>query len=159
MALSRVAVWILLVDLVMLKIKLRASWRLAAVLLIAHGAAIALIVVVSIPQWLGLVAATALILSCLVSVRRTGLLLAPASTISIEISSDDVLTVQTRRGEWIECEVLASTYVASFLTVLNLREVERERIRHVVVLSDSIDAENFRNLRVWLRWKHASQPS
>src|SRR5258708_301096 len=144
----------------MLKISLRPSWILAAVLAGAHGGAIAVIVIVDMTLWLELIAIAALIVNLVAALRRTALLLAPDSVVAIEIGSDDTLSIQTRRGSRIDgCEVLGSTYVAAFLAIINLREPETRAIRHVVLLRDSIDAEDFRRLRVWLRWKGSALPA
>ena len=75
------------------------------------------------------------------------------AVIGLEITSDDKFSIQTQRGGWIECEVLGSTYVISFLTILNLKRTDSGRITRAVILPDSLDAEDFRKLRVWLRWK------
>ena len=143
----------------MLKVSLRPSRILAAVLAAAHGGAIAVIAIVDMPFWLQLIAIAALTINLVAALRRTALLLAPASVVSIEIGSDDTLSIQTRRGSRIDgCEVLASTYVAAFLAIINLRDAETRAIRHVVLLRDSIDGEDFRRLRVWLRWKRSALP-
>lgn len=131
---------------------------LAAILVAVHCAAIILIVLVGLPQWLQAVAIATLVVSLVFYVRQTALLRSPHAVIAIEVASDDAFSVQTRRGDWLECEVLGSTYVASFLTVLNLRELEKRAVRHVVILPDGVDAEDFRRLRVWLRWKHGTPP-
>lgn len=142
----------------MLKIRLRPSWTLAAILTAAHCAAIILILQVSLPHWQQAIAITALLASLVFYIRRTALLLSREAAVAIEVASDDSFSVQTRRGDWLACEVLGSTYVASFLVVLNLREIEAGKVRHVVILPDSIDGEDFRRLRVWLRWKRAAPP-
>ena len=140
-----------------LQIKLRASWILASTLLVAHGTAMAIIGLVGMPVWLVLIVLAALILSCLLTVRQAALLLMPVSVVAIEITPDNLLSVQTRHGDWIECEVLGSSYVAWFLTVLNLREVEKGTVRHIVIMPDGIEAEDFRAFRVWLRWQRGAQ--
>ena len=142
----------------MLKISLRPSWGLAAILLIAHGAAIAVIAAVDMPLWLKLIAFAALFLNCLLEVRRTALLLPPDAVVAIEISSDNVLTIQTRRGDWLECEVLGSTYVMSCLAIVNLKHTDSGASRRIAILPDSIAAEDFRQLRIWLRWKASDKP-
>ena len=144
----------------MLKVSLRPSRILAAILVAAHGCAIAVVALVAIPLWLQLIAIAALAVSLVTALRRTALLLAPDSVIAIEIGSDGTLSIQTRRGSRIsECEVLANTYVAAFLAIINLREPETRALRHVVLLRDSIDSEDFRRLRVWLRWKRSALPA
>lgn len=141
----------------MLQIALRPSWVLTAILAAAHGGAIAVVVAVGMPLWLQLIAIAALVVNFAFEVRRSALLRSPDAVVAIEIASDDALSIQTRRGDWIECEALGSTYVTSFLSILNLKE-HGGGARRAVVLPDSIDAEDFRKLRVWLRWKQEKRP-
>jgi len=141
------------------RIQLKASSALAAILLIAYGAAIFLIAVVNLPQWLQLIAIAILIASLVSYVRKTALLFSPEAAVAIEIASDDSLSIQTARGDWIACEVVDSTYVGSFLTVLNLRELNKRVVRHLIILPDSADGDEFRRLRVWLRWKRGEASS
>jgi toxin CptA len=136
-----------------LRVSLRPSWILAAILTIAHGAAIAVIALLSVPLWLQVIVIAALVASLVFETRKTALLRAPDAVIALEIASDDLLSVQTRRGDWIECEVLGSTCVIFFLAIVNLKEQGSGRVKRAVILPDSIDAEDFRKLRVWLRWK------
>ena len=136
----------------MLKINLRPSWELAAILAVAHGAAIAAVVVVEMPLWLTFVVMVALIANLSLELRHASLRM-PDAVVAIEVSSDNVLSVQTRRGESLEYEVLGNTYVLSFLAILNLKQTDSGASKRVVILPDSIAAEDFRKLRVWLRWK------
>jgi len=140
----------------MLKIALRSSRTLAAILAMAHCAAIVLILLIGIPKWLQAGAIAILVGSLVFYVWRVALLRSSNAVVAVEIASDDAFSVQTRHGDWLGCEVLGSTYVAPFLTVLNLRELENNTVRHVVILPDSVDAEDFRRLRVWLRWKRGT---
>ncbi len=137
----------------MLKVRLRPSWILAAILAAAHGAAIVIIALVSMALWLQLIAIAALAASLIYEIRHTVLLRAPDAVVALEIASDDALSIQTRGGDWIRCEVLGSTYVTYLLVILNLKDLEHGRVKRAVILPDSIDAEDFRKLRVWLRWK------
>ena len=139
----------------MLKINLRSSWLLVTLLTLAHGAALAIVLFVNIPFWVTLVAAAGLAVHLLVVVRRQALLLVPDAAVAIEIRSDDTLAVQARSGAWSEYAVLADTYVAPYLTVLNLRQTDSHAVKRITLLPDSLDAEDFRKLRVWLRWKEA----
>ncbi len=132
---------------------------MAAILVIAHGAAIAVIALVSLPLWVQLIAIAALAGSFAFEIRQTVLLRAPDAVVALEIAADDTLSVHTRRGNWIKCEVQGRTYVTYFLTILNLKEQGGGRAKRAVILPDSIDAEDFRKLRVWLRWKEERQPA
>lgn len=126
---------------------------LVVVLAIAHGGAVAVVVALDIPVWAALAGAAMIVANLYREVRSSALLLAANSVVAIEVASDNVLSVQTRRGDWVECEALGSTYVLSFLTILNLKSTARGARMRAVILPDSIAAEEFRKLRVWLRWR------
>ena len=79
--------------------------------------------------------------------------------VAIEITSDNQLSIQTRTGEWRECDVLGNTYAMPYLTVLNLRQSGSRAIKRIVILRDSLHADDFRKLRVWLRWKEDNSGS
>ncbi len=57
-----------------------------------------------------------------------------------------------QQEEWLETKVLSSSLVLPYLTVLNLKVPNRRWSFNVLVLPDSVDAESFRRLRVWLKW-------
>ncbi len=126
--------------------------------MLAHGTAIAMVALAGLPPWLASIAVAALVVNLVFDVRQTAWLRAPDALIALEITSDENFSIQTRRGEWIECDVLGSTYVTSFLTILNLKAMDGGRAMRAVILPDSLDAEEFRQLRVRLRWKRAPQP-
>ncbi len=86
---------------------------------------------------------------CLRQMRRWQLKSAPTTASACRRAS----------GEWGECEVLGSTYVMPFLTILNLRDGDSGALRRVTLLPDSLEADDFRQLRVWLRWKKDSAQS
>lgn len=140
------------------KTNLRPSRILAAILVLAHGAAIAMVVLAGLPLWPALIAIAALVASLVYDVRQTALLRAPDAVSAFEITADDKFSIQTRSGECLECEVLGSTYVTYFLTILNLKAIDSGKNKRAVILPDSLDAEDFRKLRVWLRWKRDPQP-
>lgn len=93
----------------MSKINLRPSRILVAILVFAHAAAIAMVVLAGLPLWLALLAIMALAASLVYDVRQTAMLRAPDAVSAFEITADDKFSIQTRRGEWLECEVLGST--------------------------------------------------
>jgi toxin CptA len=113
---------------------------------------------VSIPIWAKVVAAVALLAHLPIVLRQHALLSAPGATVAIEIGSDNIVSIQTRSAEWREYGVLGSCYVMPYLTVLNLRHSEGRATKRVALLPDSLHAEDFRKLRVWLRWKEDSEP-
>ena len=142
-----------------LKIRLLPSRLLAAILVLAHAAAIAVVLIVELPQWIMVVAIALLIAQCAVVVRRQAFLTGANAATAIEITSDHRLNVETRSEGWCEYAVLGSSYVTPYLTVLNLRKSGTRVARHVLLLPDSLNADDFRKLRVWLRWKEDSANS
>jgi len=67
------------------------------------------------------------------------------------------LQVTERGGRSHQVTVLSSSFVAPYLTVLNLQEIESGRRFSAVLLADNTQSESFRQLRVWLRWGRERQ--
>ena len=57
-------------------------------------------------------------------------------------------------GTASEAAVHPHTFVVSFLVVLLYRQ--ERRLRSLTLLSDSLAAEDFRQLRLWLRWQRGA---
>ena len=72
-------------------------------------------------------------------------------TDGLRLTADGMLQCQDEQGEWREVEVLGDSLVSTPLIVLRYR-FEAQRVRTLVLLSDSADAEELRRLRVSLRW-------
>ena len=139
----------------MLRISLKPSRLLAAILTLAHAGAIAIVLTIDIPLAGALIATALLLVQGLLVVRRA-LMRAANAPGAIEITSDHKLSMQTPSSGWCEYDVLGCTYVTTFLTIINLRRSGSRLTRHVTLLPDSLHAEDFRKLRVWLRWKEDS---
>lgn len=161
----------------LLIIRLQPSMRLAVILGLAHFSAIGLLWPLMLPAAAKLMGSAILILSLFFHLRRYALLRSPASVTGLELSDEMICTLELRRGERIACSVLGSSFVAPYLTVIELRALKilasgesmssltpsalltprpPARIfsgRSVAILPDGIDAETFRQLRVMLRWK------
>lgn len=129
---------------------LKPSSSLAVLLASAHCSAIALVLFLPIESKFWLVALLAF--SMIHSIMRHALLVFPGSPLSLKMEEGSC-TLVLRGGVEKHCTLLGSTYVSPFLTVLNLREKGKLLMRSIVILPDSVDREEFRKLRVWLRWK------
>ena len=64
----------------------------------------------------------------------------------------DRLDCQQADGSRVTLAVLPDSTVFDRLIVLRLRVGEEPRIRHLTLLPDQMSAEQFRVLRLWLRW-------
>jgi toxin CptA len=63
------------------------------------------------------------------------------------------LRYQLRSGDWRHGAVMAGGLVARWFTVMRLRDNESARRRVLVLCVDSLGAEDYRRLRVYLRWR------
>lgn len=137
------------------RISIFPSVWLAAALCVAHVAAAVLLWLIPIPVMGKLVLTMTVALSLVYFVARDAALHAAHSIVALEIREGGAVAYQTRRGEWLDCEVLGSTYVSPRVTIVNLRPRLSWGTRRLILLPDNVDARDFRRLRVWLRWKGA----
>lgn len=155
----------------LLVVRLKPSRRLAAMLAVAHFAAIGLLWPLILPISAKLAGSAMLVVSLVFYLRRHALLRSPDSVMNIGLSEEMTCTLETRCGDRIDCTLLGSSFVAPYLTLLELKPLKRQEptrlsppsncpkrrrrffARSIVILPDGIDAEQFRQLRVLLRWK------
>lgn len=71
---------------------------------------------------------------------------------ALELDAQGAARWRDGSRQWHEAEVLDSSYVSSWLVVVNLGAGGR-RARSVVLLPDCAAAEEMRLLRIWLRWR------
>lgn len=94
-----------------------------------------------------------LVTSLVYYLRHYALLKSPESIVAFELSEAMQCMLNTRGGKHIPCVILGSTFVAPYLVVLNLRPENKWLDCSVVIFPDSMGGEEFRQLRVLLRWK------
>lgn len=139
----------------MLLIRIGSSRILTALVAAMHGAA-AWLLWLTLPGWPAAMLVALLPASLWFYLRRDCLRTAPGSVVALQVHPDCRCALQTRSGAWLEANLLPSSFVAPYLTVLNLR-VEGHRFPgYVTIFPDAVDGDDFRRLRVWLRWKCAA---
>jgi toxin CptA len=131
---------------------LQPSRRLAAILIVAHAATGGLLLTLSLPSWVTVAVAVLLLVSAAYFVQRHALLRGPKAITALAFSDRETIRVTLRDGSAHAGRVLGSSTVGATLTVLNLALDGRRWPVHVVLLGDSLAVEDFRRLRVWLRW-------
>lgn len=141
------------------RIALARSGRLAAVLAIVHAGAAAAVWLAPAGLALRGALSAAILASLAFHLVRDAALAAPQSIVMLEPRADGRMACLTRRGEWLECVVLPSTYVSPQWTVINLRPQAQRGFRPVIIVPGAIAADDFRRLRAWLRWKADAMPS
>jgi len=72
--------------------------------------------------------------------------------IALRVNVKGELSIQQRDGSWQEAALLGTSFVTPWLTILNLRFSARRWPQHVVLTPDALPQDDFRRLRVWLKW-------
>jgi hypothetical protein len=128
------------------------STCLAVVLSALHVAAGALAALMPIPAWAKAISIVAVLWSLKHCLGEVALLRSPGAIVAVDVTREGRVFCRTRRGEWLDCELLPSSFVSYRLTILNLRVRRTQRTHHVVLCRDNVDPADFRRLRAWLRW-------
>ena len=136
-----------------LLVRLQPSYYLAVLLGLAHAAAGLVLWPLALPLGVKVVIVILLIVSLIYYVRKDALLTAQDAIVALTLTDEMSCTLTTNSGQSIACSLSDSTFAAPYLTVINLQPVDRFFMRSVVILPDSMDVEEFRRLRIWLRWK------
>jgi toxin CptA len=144
----------------LLVIRFKPSRRLALTLTLAHFTAIVLLWPLALPVAVKLCASMLLGASLAFYLRYYAWLVSPRSIIGVELSDDMTCMLETRQGKRTACILLGNSFVAPYLTVLEFKPLEPLPLWQsvfaspsIVILPDGIDPEQFRQLRVLLRWK------
>lgn len=135
-----------------LRAAVRPSVRLALLLCLVHAAAAGALWLTPLPVAAKAATTVAIAASLVYYVARDAALHAANAIVVLEIKENGSISFQTRSGQWVEAELLGSSYVSPRLTLVNLRPLGLRRVRHLILLPDSLDPRDFRRLRVWLRW-------
>lgn len=133
------------------EVELRPSRRLAGLLGIAHGGVLLLLPTLPIATWLALPIAVLLVISAVLTISHYALQRGIKAVTALKLTDRERLQIRSADGIWHEGLLLGSSTVGAAIAVLNIR-MNSGGIRHVVILGDGIDANDFRRLRVWLRW-------
>lgn len=144
---------------VVLKAHFKPSRSLAIVLAGVHCGAVALVGMVAFPLWLKVVVSAVIVASGALYVAKDALRTLPQSIVGAEIEEEGRCTIETRNGVRKGCRLLGSSFVAPYLTVLNFKPDGEFFVKSMALLPDGIDGEDFRRLRVLLRWKYRAQDS
>jgi toxin CptA len=133
-----------------LRLRLRPSRQLAWLLGVGHLAAGIVCCTAPIAWWLSLGLSLGVMASLAFSLHRV-----VRAWNGVELRPDGTAAVEDRQGRWSEVRILGSSCVSPLLTILNLAVAGARLPRSLVVAPDSLPVEEFRRLRVWLRWRGA----
>ena len=134
-----------------LRVELKPSQRLTALLFTAHGGALLLLTILPLPLWIIVPIAAVLLWSAVHTTLRHARRRGVHAVTALELAEREQLQFRTGDGTWHRGQLLDSSTISLWMVLLNLRN-DRGRILHVVIPGDGISADDFRHLRVWLRW-------
>lgn len=83
--------------------------------------------------------------------------LRPKKIVGLRLAAQGSLDCLLADGERTAAEVLSDSTVFNQLIVLRMRLGKAQRVVNLTLLPSSASAEQFRVLRLWLRWQQASE--
>jgi toxin CptA len=133
-------------------IELRPSRQLVLTLGGAHLGALLVLVLLPVALWLQAGGAVLLLSSAAYAIRRHAWRRGRSAVTALHCIDREQLRVRMHDGTWHAGRVLGSSTVGTICTVLNIRLTDHRLLLHIIIMNDSVAAEDFRRLRVWLRW-------
>lgn len=134
-------------------VHLEPSRQLACMLIIAHCAVIPLVWFLSVALSFKCAAMLMVVISLYYYLEQDALLNFPRSVVLLTLTDGKNCMFKMRNGSEEESVVLGISYVSAYLTVLILHPMHHWSLRSVIIVPDNVDAEEFRRLRILLRWK------
>jgi toxin CptA len=128
-----------------LALTLTPSRWLRIALLGLHVSAVAAVLLADLAIWVQALLLVAVAFSLLLHFRQS-------PPMQLRCEADGSLQVDAGNGLQ-PATVLPSTMVTPTQTVLHYRMTGSRRTRVITILTDSMHADDFRHLRVWLKWK------
>lgn len=71
---------------------------------------------------------------------------------TIRLNADGTASMRLN-GEWQAARVLPDSLASPWLTIMRIRPTGTRTTHSMVILPDSLEADEFRKLRVWLKWR------
>ncbi|PKO54645.1 MAG: hypothetical protein CVU26_01280 [Betaproteobacteria bacterium HGW-Betaproteobacteria-2] len=139
------------------QLELAPSANLVWIIVIASLTACLVLLFLPLPAALKVLSVALIVVFAIYYIRQHGTLTLTRSIVRLTMNPESGLQVTERGGRSHQVTVLSSSFVAPYLTVLNLQEIESGRRFSAVLLADNTQSESFRQLRVWLRWGRERQ--
>ena len=137
----------------MLRLNFSPSAYLTAILVIAHLVTGAILWLVDVPSWASLTGMVLIVASLGYYLHHVALLRAPSSIIEARLRADGGVEMQRRDGSVLIGRLLEGSLVHPYLTTILFLPSRARFARAIAVLPDSLSPAQFRELRVWLKWR------
>ena len=140
----------------MLRLTFSPSYYLAVLLAILHGLAIFSIILIDALIVIK-VLLILLIFGSLIYYGRQALLLSKSSVVAAIIKDPDLIEIVTRAGKIANGNLVEGSYISVYFSSICYKREGTRLTKVIPVLPDTLSQEEFRELRVWLRWKKIGQ--
>jgi hypothetical protein len=134
------------------RVALRPSRIATCALAALAGFAIVLLVIMPAPLWTDAVAALVLVGWAAHRIRQHGLRRAPSSIVEVMLHEDRTIVVRRKDGRVRAGRVLDTSHVHPAFTSIVWRPDGARLARSVPIVADMLDPDDFRRLRVLLRY-------
>lgn len=83
---------------------------------------------------------------------RDALLLLPSSQIGLRLQEEQIVLI-AHSGKEVSGRIMIGSLVTPVLTILNVLLENNNAVKSVVIFNDGMGAEDYRSMRVRLRWR------
>ncbi len=135
-----------------LRISLQRSAEMGLFLSMLYMGAVAVTVSLPVATWPKVIFIAAAAVSFKRKLDEFALLRAPDAVLAIRVTGEGKFFARRQIDDWLEGELLPTTFVSSSLTILNFRCTGEPRPRSVLLCFGNADPGELRRLRMWLRW-------
>ena len=132
-------------------LELQSSKIFAAILIFIYGGALICLNLSSLSIWLKIILTLFIIVTFLISLNKLILFKSAESIMIIKADKKNQWNLINRSGEFFSAKLCGNSICTRWLVILNFRVHEVNKILSLLIFPDSIDAEDFRRLRAYLR--------
>jgi toxin CptA len=141
----------------MLRIVLSPSFHLAAILVVAHALGVAALWSSDVSLPIKALVSLLVVASLVFHVRRDAMLRARNSVTGVLLKDDGSVEVTFADGTTAVGMRMRGSFVHPWFTSIVWRPDGARLSRIIAVWADSLPRDQFRELRVWLRWRRESR--
>lgn len=135
-----------------IQLTLRPSYLLAAVLATAATGACVVVVCMPLAVSLKFLVCVPIIVATPYFIAQEATLSLPWSYVGLELDYKGELRLIRKDGTSSAATVLHSSFMAEYLTILNVKLEHSRWRRNLILTPDRVESGAYRQLRVWLRW-------
>ena len=135
-----------------IQLTLRPSYLLAAVLAAAAIGACLIVACMPLALSLKFLVCVPILLVTPYFIAQEALLNLPWSYAGLELNHKGELRLIRKDGTSSAATVLHSSFMAAYLTILNVKLDHSRWRRNLILTPDRVDSGAYRQLRIWLRW-------